>query len=72
VAAVLAGALSFALSVLIAWPSHLVGLLLQCGICAAAGLLVYGLVASWAGVPEATQITRQLGGQITRRLPIKR
>jgi putative peptidoglycan lipid II flippase len=72
VAAVLAGALSFALSVLIAWPSHLVGLLLQCGICAAAGLLVYGLVASLAGVPEATQITRQFGGQITRRLPFKR
>ncbi|MBW0173568.1 MAG: murein biosynthesis integral membrane protein MurJ [Vulcanococcus sp.] len=72
VAAVLAGGLSFGLSVLIAWPSHLVGLLLQCGICAAAGLLVYGLVASWAGVPEATQITRQFGGQITRRLPLKR
>ena len=72
VAAVLAGGLSFVLSVLIAWPAHLVGLLLQCGICAAAGLLVYGLVASWAGVPEATQITRQFGGQITRRLPLKR
>ncbi len=72
VAAVLAGGLSFALSVLIAWPAHLVGLLLQCGICAAAGLLLYGLVASWAGVPEATQITRQFGGQITRCLPFKR
>jgi putative peptidoglycan lipid II flippase len=72
VAAVLAGGLSFGLSVLIAWPAHLVGLLLQCGICAAAGLLVYGLVASWAGVPEATQITRQFGGQITWRLPVKR
>jgi putative peptidoglycan lipid II flippase len=72
VAAVLAGGLSFGLSVLIAWPAHLVGLLLQCGICAAAGLLVYGLVASWAGVPEATQITRQFGAQITRRLPLKR
>jgi putative peptidoglycan lipid II flippase len=72
VAAVLAGGLSFGLSVLIAWPAHLVGLLLQCGLCAAAGLLVYGLVASWAGVPEATQITRQFGGQITRRLPFKR
>jgi putative peptidoglycan lipid II flippase len=49
-----------------------VGLLLQCGLCAAAGLLVYGLVASWAGVPEARQITRQFGGQITRRLRFKR
>ena len=72
VAAVLAGGLSFALSVLIAWPAHLVGLLLESGLCAAAGLLVYALVASWAGVPEATQITRQFGAQITRRLPFKR
>jgi len=45
---------------------------LQCGLCAAAGLLLYGLVASWAGVAEATQISRQLGGQLTRRLPFGR
>jgi putative peptidoglycan lipid II flippase len=71
-AALLAGGLSFGLAELIAWPTHLIGLLLQCGLCAAAGLLVYGLVANWAGVPEAIQISRQLGGQIRRRLPIGR
>jgi putative peptidoglycan lipid II flippase len=71
-AAVLAGGFSYGLSALIRWPGHLIGLLLQCGLCAAVGLLVYGVVASWAGVPEATQISRQLGGAITRRLPLKR
>jgi putative peptidoglycan lipid II flippase len=70
--AVLAGGLSYGLAALIAWPTHLIGLLLQCGICAAAGLLLYGLVASWAGVAEATQISRQLSGQLTRRLPLRR
>jgi putative peptidoglycan lipid II flippase len=72
VAALLAGGLSFGLSVVIAWPTDLIGLVLQCGLCAAAGLLLYGLIASWAGVPEATQISRQLAGQLTRRLPLKR
>jgi putative peptidoglycan lipid II flippase len=72
VAALLAGGLSFGLSVLIAWPTDLIGLVLQCGLCAAAGLLAYGLIASWAGVPEATQISRQLTGHLTRRLPFKR
>ena len=71
-AALLAGGLSFALAELIAWPTHLIGLLLQCGISATAGLLLYGGLASWARVPEATQISRQLGGQILRRLPLKR
>ena len=68
----LAGGLSFALAELIAWPTHLIGLMLQCGISATAGLLLYGGLASWARVPEATQISRQLGGQILRRLPLKR
>jgi putative peptidoglycan lipid II flippase len=72
VAALLAGGLSFALAEWIAWPTHLIGLLLQCGISAAAGLLLYAGLASWARVPEATQISRQLGGPILRRLPFKR
>ena len=71
-AAVLAGGCSYGLSALIRWPGHLIGLLVQCGLCAAVGLLVYGVVASWAGVPEATQISRQLTGTITRRLPFRR
>jgi putative peptidoglycan lipid II flippase len=71
-AAVLAGGVSYGLSVGVAWPTHLLGLLLECGFSAAIGLLVYGLVASWAGVPEANQISRQLSGTILRRLPVKR
>jgi putative peptidoglycan lipid II flippase len=63
-AALLAGCLSYGLAVLIHWPPHLIGLLLQCGLCAGAGLLLYGLVASWAGVQEARQISRQLGGRL--------
>ncbi|CAK6698436.1 murein biosynthesis integral membrane protein MurJ [Synechococcus sp. CBW1107] len=71
-AALAAGGVSFALAEWIAWPTHLIGLLLQCGICAAAGLLLYGGIASWARVPEATQISRQLGAQILQRLPFRR
>ena len=71
-AALLAGTLSFGLAAGIAWPPHLIGLLLQCSLSAGAGLLLYGLVANWAAVPEATQISRQLSGQIRRRFPFGR
>jgi putative peptidoglycan lipid II flippase len=59
-AAVLAGLAAWGLSEAIGWPSHLWGLLLQCGFCSGVGLLVYGLLASWAGVPEARELSRQL------------
>jgi putative peptidoglycan lipid II flippase len=59
-AAVLAGLAAWGLSETIGWPAHLWGLLLQCGFCSAVGLLVYGLLASWAGVPEARELSRQL------------
>ena len=68
-AAVLGGLTSFGLAELLTWPGHLVGLLLQCGLSAAAGLLVYTAVASSAGVQEAAQLSRQLSGPILRRLP---
>ena len=54
------------------WPWYLIGLLLQCSLSAGAGLLLYGLVANWAAVPEATQISHQLSGQIRRRFPFGR
>jgi putative peptidoglycan lipid II flippase len=59
-AAVLAGLVAWGLSEGIGWPSHLWGLLIQCGFCSGVGLLVYGLLASWAGVPEARELCRQL------------
>ena len=59
-AAVLAGLVAWGLSEGIGWPSHLWGLLIQCGFCSGVGLLVYGLLASWAGVPEARELSRQL------------
>jgi putative peptidoglycan lipid II flippase len=59
-AAVLAGLVAWGLSEGIGWPSHLWGLLIQCGFCSGVGLLVYGLLANWAGVPEARELSRQL------------
>ena len=64
-AALAAAAVAWGLSVLIAWPPHLIGLLLQCSFCGALGLLVYAVLARLAGVPEALEISRQL----SRRLP---
>jgi putative peptidoglycan lipid II flippase len=66
-AAVLAGVVAWLLAEQVAWPSGLVGLLLQCGIASAMGTAVYGLVASLAGVPEVqellTTVRRRLPGQ---------
>jgi putative peptidoglycan lipid II flippase len=59
-AAVLAGLAAWGLSEGIGWPSHIWGLLIQCAFCGGVGLLVYGLLASWAGVPEARELSRQL------------
>jgi len=64
-AAVLAGLAAWGLSEGIGWPSHIWGLLIQCAFCSGVGLLVYGLLASWAGVPEA----RELSCQLRQRLP---
>jgi putative peptidoglycan lipid II flippase len=64
-AAVLAGLVAWGLSEGIGWPSHLWGLLIQCGFCSGVGLLVYGLLASWAGVPEARELSRQLRQKLT-------
>jgi len=64
-AALLAGGVAWGLSVGLAWPQHLLGLVVEAGFCSAVGLLVYGLLASWAGVPEALDLSRLL----RRRLP---
>jgi hypothetical protein len=48
----------------IAWPANLAGRLLECSLASAAALLVYGLIASAARVPEVSQIIRQLRARI--------
>ena len=64
-AALIAGVLAWGLAHWITWPPHLLGKLLQVGICGGVGAAVYGLVAGGLGVPEA----RQLGRQLSQKLP---
>ena len=64
--AALAGALlAWAAANLVSWPQGLAHLLLRPAFSGLLGLVVYGLLASWAGVSEA----RQLLGGLQRRLP---
>jgi putative peptidoglycan lipid II flippase len=62
--AVAAGLAAWGLASAVAWPANLLGRLLECSLASAAALLVYGLIASWARVPEVHQITRQLRARI--------
>ena len=56
---------TFAVSeAVIAWPANLWGRLLECCLAGGLGLLVYGLIASLARVPEVHQISRQLRARI--------
>ena len=63
-AAVAAGGTAWGLGAAIAWPANLGGRLLECSLASAAALLVYGLIASAARVPEVSQIIRQLRARI--------
>jgi len=71
-AAVASGLVAWGLATAIAWPTGLGGRLLECSLAGAASLLVYGLLAGTARVPEMDQLIRQLKGQITARLPLPR
>jgi len=66
-AAALGGGLAWAASIGVSWPAGWAGLLLRPALSAGLGLAVYGLLASWAGVPEARQmlagLSRRLSGQ---------
>ena len=66
--ACIAGAAAWAMSVLIAWPAHLIGRLLECSFAGGVGLVVYGLVATAARVPEVHQLSRQLRSRLPARL----
>ncbi|MFM7634457.1 MAG: lipid II flippase MurJ, partial [Cyanobacteriota bacterium] len=59
-AALVGGGACWWLSLAVAWPPGLVGLLLQNTICAALAVGLYGLLASLAGVPEAGQLLRMV------------
>ncbi|MBM5810137.1 MAG: lipid II flippase MurJ, partial [Cyanobacteria bacterium M_surface_9_m1_291] len=63
--AVACGGLAWAAAQLVQWPQGLLGLILRPGISALLGLALFGVLATWAGVPEAQQL---LGG-LRRRLP---
>ncbi|NDG23783.1 MAG: murein biosynthesis integral membrane protein MurJ [Synechococcaceae bacterium WBB_10_009] len=71
-AAVASGLVAWGLSQAIAWPSGLGGQLLECSLAGGAALLVYGLAAGVARVPEMDQLLRQLRGQLKARLPFAR
>ncbi len=71
-AAVASGLVAWGLATAIVWPTGLGGRLLECSLAGAASLLVYGLLAGTARVPEMDQLIRQLKGQITARLPLPR
>jgi len=62
--AVAAGLAAWGLASAVAWPANLLGRLLECSLASAAALLIYGLIATWARVPEVHQIARQLQGRI--------
>ena len=64
-AALLGGVAAWGLADFVGWPAGLFGRLLQTGFGTALAFAVYGLVASWARVPEATELLAML----RRRLP---
>ncbi|MBM5790955.1 MAG: murein biosynthesis integral membrane protein MurJ [Cyanobacteria bacterium M_surface_10_m1_298] len=68
VSALVAGLAAWLLAEGIAWPDDLLGIALQCSFSGAVGVLVYGVLAHAAAVPEAREITRQL----QQRLPGRR
>ncbi|MFM7653000.1 MAG: murein biosynthesis integral membrane protein MurJ [Vulcanococcus sp.] len=63
-AAVAGGLVAWGMASLISWPGHLIGRLIECSLASAAALLVYGVLATAARVPEVHQLVRQLRGRI--------
>jgi putative peptidoglycan lipid II flippase len=63
-AALLASLTAWLLSTRVAWPAGLPGLLLQCGLCSAMGIGVYGAVASAAGVAEVRRLIRGVASRL--------
>jgi len=66
-AAAAAGLAAWGLSERVSWPAGFSGLLLQACLSAGLALGLYGLLATAAGVPEARQLSQQLGQRLRRR-----
>ena len=62
--AVLGSLLAWGLATGVQWPAGLLGLSLQVGLCGATGAVIYGLLSSAMGVPEAQQLGRQLRAKL--------
>lgn len=65
-AAVVGGVAAWVLSSSVAWPGGLLGQLLECALSAGLGLTLYGLIASWTGVPEARDLVLQVRARLSR------
>lgn len=65
-AALVGGLAAWVLSSYVAWPGGLLGQLLQCALSTGLGLTLYGLIASWAGVPEARDLVLQVRVRLSR------
>ncbi|MEB3275340.1 MAG: murein biosynthesis integral membrane protein MurJ [Cyanobacteriota bacterium] len=68
-AALVCGAIAWAAATWVGWPQGLAGLLLRPALSALLGLACYGLLASWAGVPEARQLLAGVQARLTPRRP---
>lgn len=65
-AAVLAGLAAWGVSATVAWPPGFWGRLLECSFAGGVGLLIYGVVASFAQVSEVKDLTYQLRERLPR------
>jgi len=66
-AAAVAGLAAWWLSWAVNWPAGLFGGLLQCGFSTGVALVLYGALATSAGVPEARQLSQQVLQRLRRR-----
>ena len=55
-ASVLGAMTAWGMAQAVDWPEGLLGALLQCGSSGGLGVVIFGLIASWAEVPEAKQM----------------
>jgi len=65
-ASLLAGLAAWGLASLVTWPADLLGRLLQTGLSAGLGLLLYASLAGVLRVPEAQQMISQVRGRLPR------
>ena len=65
-ASLLAGLAAWGLATLVAWPADLLGRLLQTGLSAGLGLLLYATLAGALRVPEAQEVISQIKDRLPR------